>query len=290
MKKRQGIKKDPDGLMPCGRLMAGCNVEGRRPMSMVREQPRRNDPCSCGSGRKYKRCCLGAVQEVAFTNYQGRQAYYPVEEARLALDKYMLLLVEAARVRGINEKNALEMLRQLYYLYEGVQKYFSPYYSCQAGCSYCCYPYVGASTLESRLAGEHIESAFSADTRDLFFKKICEHKNDYLSLVETVGAIAGRMQEEYFAKQIPCPFLSDIDTCLIYPVRPLACRALAVISDPEECRLDRVKEHFVPFGINSHAVKAVLALSRRVYGGEAEVKHFPAWFVDGFGKIGIERT
>ncbi len=257
---------------------------------MVREQPGRNDPCSCGSGRKYKRCCLGAVQKVAFINYRGRKAIYSVQEARLALDKYMLLLVEAARVRNINEKNGLAMLQQLYDLYEGVQKYFSPYYSCQAGCSYCCYPYVGTSMLESRLARKHILSAFGVEMRDTFFRKIFEHKDEYLSLAGAGGVIDRRLQEEYFAKQITCPFLSDKDTCLIYPVRPLACRALAVISDPEECRLDRVKEHFVPFGINGHAVKAVLALSRKVYGAGAEVKHFPAWFVDGFGTIGIERS
>lgn len=252
---------------------------------MVREQPGRNDPCSCGSGFKYKRCCLGAVKETAFINYQGREALYPVEEARLAFGKYMNLLAEAARVRSIKEKNALEILRQMYYLYEGVQIYFSSYYSCKAGCSYCCYPYVGASMLESRLAGKYIENAFSADIRDLFLSKISENKHEYLPLVETRNLDAARLQVEYFAKQIPCPFLSEVHTCLIYPVRPLACRALAVISDPEECRLDRVKEHFVPFGINSYAVKAVLALAKKVYGGEAEVKHFPAWFVDGFGAI-----
>lgn len=257
---------------------------------MVREQTGRNDPCSCGSGRKYKRCCLGAVKEVAFINYRGHKAIYSVQEARLALDKYMLLLAKADRVRNINEKNALEMLRQLYNLYDGVQKFFSPYYSCQAGCSYCCYPYVGTSMIESRLVGEHIESAFSVEMRDAFFRKICKHKDEFLSLAGAGGVIDRRLQEEYFAKQIPCPFLSDKDTCLIYPVRPLACRALAVISDPEECRLDRVKEHFVPFGINGYAVKAVLAISRKVYGAGVEVKHFPAWFVDGFGTIGIERS
>ncbi|MDP3044148.1 MAG: SEC-C metal-binding domain-containing protein, partial [Bacillota bacterium] len=24
----------------------------------------RNSPCECGSGRKYKRCCMGAVDEL----------------------------------------------------------------------------------------------------------------------------------------------------------------------------------------------------------------------------------
>lgn len=252
---------------------------------MVLKQPGRNDPCSCGSGKKYKRCCMGAVKEAAFINYQGCEALYPVEEARLACDKFMLLLAEAARMKNVNEKNGLEILRQLYYLYDGVQNYFNPYYSCKVGCSYCCYPYVGASMIESKLAKIYIENNISENLQRLFFRKICRHKNDYLSPRETGGTDAGRLQAEYFAKQIPCPFLSENNACLVYSVRPLACRALAVISDPKECMLDRVKEHFVPYGINSYAVKAVLALSRKVYGGEPVVRHFPAWFVDGFDAI-----
>lgn len=256
---------------------------------MVSQQPGRNDPCPCGSGRKYKKCCMGAFKEAAFINYQGREALYPVEEAKMACDKFMLLLAEAARLKNVNEKNGLEILRQLYYLFDGVQNHFTPYYSCKAGCSYCCYPYVGASMIESRLAKKYIQGNFSADIKHSFFSKICRHENDYLPLSETGGTDAGRLQAEYFAKQVPCPFLSENNTCMIYTVRPLACRALAVISDPEECRLDRVKEHFVPYGINSYAVQAVLALSRKVYGGGAEVRHFPSWFIDGFDTIDIGR-
>ncbi|MCS7033471.1 MAG: SEC-C metal-binding domain-containing protein [Phycisphaerae bacterium] len=33
--------------------------EAARPRTIVRETPRvgRNDPCPCGSGKKYKKCC-----------------------------------------------------------------------------------------------------------------------------------------------------------------------------------------------------------------------------------------
>src|SRR5690242_5602885 len=34
------------------------NYKGRRPMGM----PGRNEPCPCGSGRKYKRCCADRVE------------------------------------------------------------------------------------------------------------------------------------------------------------------------------------------------------------------------------------
>ena len=37
-----------------------------KPDTFVREDPKigRNDPCPCGSGRKYKRCCLNKKEEV----------------------------------------------------------------------------------------------------------------------------------------------------------------------------------------------------------------------------------
>ncbi|MBU8869835.1 MAG: SEC-C domain-containing protein [Gemmatimonadales bacterium] len=40
-----------------GRSPASTEVSGRRPVQ--REEPKvgRNDPCPCGSGKKYKRCC-----------------------------------------------------------------------------------------------------------------------------------------------------------------------------------------------------------------------------------------
>jgi len=50
----------------------------------------RNDPCPCGSGRKYKRCCLGASAPASDTcqyrvpvfNYTTAEVEREVEEAR----------------------------------------------------------------------------------------------------------------------------------------------------------------------------------------------------------------
>jgi SEC-C motif len=33
------------------------------PQSDVTQRPGRNEPCHCGSGRKYKQCCLGKDEE-----------------------------------------------------------------------------------------------------------------------------------------------------------------------------------------------------------------------------------
>ena len=38
----------------------GEEQRGRTPVS-VEKEPGRNDPCPCGSGKKYKKCCYGRV-------------------------------------------------------------------------------------------------------------------------------------------------------------------------------------------------------------------------------------
>ena len=64
-----GFKKFYHHVDPYMRVMASLLQQQRAPaeiMAMVAEQDkanmataRRNDPCPCGSGRKYKNCCLG---------------------------------------------------------------------------------------------------------------------------------------------------------------------------------------------------------------------------------------
>jgi len=64
---------------------------------MAQDKPGRNDPCPCGSGLKYKRCCLrsGADGNVARAVHdeleqalQGRE-FETVEEAQAAMDRFM---------------------------------------------------------------------------------------------------------------------------------------------------------------------------------------------------------
>ncbi len=249
---------------------------------MGKSEVGRNNPCPCGSGKKYKKCCLGTAKEVAFTNYKGLEAFYPVQEARLAAGKLMRWLVEVDNKRSISVNNGLNILQKLYDLYDGVHNYFNAYYSCAKGCCYCCYPYVGTSLIESELAKRFINNNFSSDTKNQLAASISRRENEYLSLCEMDSKVAKLLQAEYYKLKIPCPFLSEERECIIYIARPFACRALTAYSDPKECKYDRVKKHFIPFGINEHAVKTVLKLSRKVFGSLTTIKHFPAWFIDGF--------
>lgn len=52
-----GYKTDGQGRVLCESLAFRGSCEDLKPRQVTKE-PGRNDPCSCGSGRKFKKCCL----------------------------------------------------------------------------------------------------------------------------------------------------------------------------------------------------------------------------------------
>ena len=56
--------RSPDIVRPA--VVAPVQDEDEGPTAPIRRQgPRlgRNDPCACGSGKKFKRCCLGGPRQ-----------------------------------------------------------------------------------------------------------------------------------------------------------------------------------------------------------------------------------
>lgn len=61
------------GLIDSGALDGPSNAERKRrakgifhtnaPIRAGEQQPKRNDPCNCGSGKKFKKCCLLTSKE-----------------------------------------------------------------------------------------------------------------------------------------------------------------------------------------------------------------------------------
>ncbi|MEN6462799.1 MAG: SEC-C metal-binding domain-containing protein [Syntrophomonas sp.] len=44
------------------------NMEGHKARTIKYPNTRRNDPCPCGSGKKFKRCCINKVEASDGTN------------------------------------------------------------------------------------------------------------------------------------------------------------------------------------------------------------------------------
>lgn len=205
----------------------------------------RNDPCHCGSGKKYKNCCINShfnsppsqhstyliSSKIAYMGSVGRER-----------EKWCKEFIEwkAERLKKIQNAQTEASLKS------------NKPISCSKGCSYCCSQHIAGSFQECEAIVYWLNQ--KPTVRDEFLKrypiwrkKISENQQTYdqvsntanLSLPNPNDSHARQLffdaAEEYFKLDIKCPFLVD-GLCSIYPVRPLACASHVVISNPENCK------------------------------------------------------
>jgi Fe-S-cluster containining protein len=209
--------------------------------------PGRNDPCPCGSSKKYKKCC-GAPPSPA-------PAWVREKGDHTALHR-------AIAYRGkIGQMRADFCRRYTAYkqtLFEDMEKYLSGQITaraekltCRKGCHYCCFEYIGGTLHEceaivyylyrNRVAFDSFLQAYAVwrekvSTRESLFDNI---KDMYIR-----GAAEGFSEKNlqdfrdasllYSRQRIPCPFLVD-GLCSIYEVRPRVCASIAATTAAEWC-------------------------------------------------------
>lgn len=206
----------------------------------------RNDPCPCGSGKKYKRCCGAALptglskgqtenairfnQEIAYLGRIGRRRK---EFCERFLDHKQRLLEQIDREQ--KEQAAAR----------------SQTISCHRGCAFCCNEWISASLGECELIVFHlykhqeIMNAF-AKAFPLWLEEVKKHP-DILCRVEEARRksftsklskdsmqLLGSELKSYWSLQIPCPFLVG-QICSIYEVRPWVCSSVFSVSPSEWC-------------------------------------------------------
>jgi hypothetical protein len=206
----------------------------------------RNDPCPCGSGKKYKKCC---GQLAGFT------IAGPTAESRIRLN------------RAIAYKGMIGRRREQYCDHYVAHKHKAigvietslrqevaannEVISCGQGCIACCHLFVLATLQEceaivywlyrhpdlllSFLRNFEVWSQQVGIIGDVF-NAIMESSEQARQLPEG-HAVPARLKsatQEYFLKKIPCPFLVS-GACSIYEVRPWGCAALVSTSPREWC-------------------------------------------------------
>jgi Fe-S-cluster containining protein len=96
--------------------------------------------------------------------------------------------------------------------------------SCKKGCHACCKQITIVAKAES----------------DLIAKSLVGSKIDLRDLIKRLEESAVLMSQhddmfDYFCLDKRCAFLDDKNECIVYPVRPAACRYYYVTTSPEEC-------------------------------------------------------
>ena len=206
--------------------------------------PGRNAPCPCGSGKKFKKCCMNA------SPHKTTASLTPVEISRRSA--YIGRVGRQRRTwceAFIAWKT--EQLEKISAEQESIAKSTKSPISCSRGCWFCCSQHVGASLQECEAIVYWLSQ--HPEVRDAFLgrysnwrQRVREHESVFTQ-VNQAGSISMsqlfnndarhefmQKAEAYGQLNIPCPFL-DNGSCSIYPVRPFVCASVVALSPPENC-------------------------------------------------------
>jgi hypothetical protein len=206
--------------------------------------PERNEPCPCGSGKKYKKCC--GLSE----------AVHKAPPSPLVLNRAVAYVGETGRkreafCRSYTELKKTTLLAVAAKLHEESEAAGKPI-SCGRGCFHCCKMFVVASLQECEAIAYHLyhnEKAMQVFLRNFprWNDRILKIQGTFASM-NTLHAkmTAGQASEAevaqfdldcdaYAAADIPCPFLLE-GACSIYEVRPYVCARIVSVTPADWCR------------------------------------------------------
>lgn len=207
----------------------------------------RNDPCPCGSGKKYKNCCGATAKNQVQANKDMIDT--------LKLNKEIAYKGRIGRQRKDFCVNYIKHKQKTFKEIEIEQNErvadSGATITCQKGCSFCCVENVQASLQECEAIVYYLYqygTIFRAFLQEYpqWHAKVHKH----VDIIEKLHQLFNGMVESGFSEEsrqayaegggiyarlnIPCPFLKD-NMCLIYEVRPWVCASLVATTPAEWC-------------------------------------------------------
>ena len=242
----------------------------------------RNEPCPCGSGKKYKKCC-------------GKE---PVQSDPVALNRVAAYAGETGRRRrqfcldyAAFKKSAIAQGNEL------LQKRVADageIVSCKKGCSNCCILYVIATLQEAECIVyylyqheaelQHFTRAYRAWKQGLGLFEHRLERIDRMIARNIAGKLSAGEQEQfnsdinaYTARNVFCPFLID-HACSIYEVRPFVCAGLVAVTPPDWCTWDgsgtsQAKYHKIELKLDEEMPYFIRTRSPILFGSMPELVH-----------------
>ena len=206
----------------------------------------RNDPCPCGSGKKYKRCC-GSVssisgrmpEQIDLVKLNRAIAY----KGRIGRQREEFCIRYTKHQQALNEEVMAELIKDA--------KSKGKTVSCHIECSFCCTEQIQASLQECEAIVYYLyshEEALKAFTREFpawhsevskhedIIERLSQYFNEMNRCEFSEESMEAYVQEgtDYARLNLPCPFLQN-GRCLIYEVRPYVCANLIVTTPTEWC-------------------------------------------------------
>ncbi len=225
-----------------------------------RQSPSRNDPCPCGSGKKYKKCC-GTTEDLVQIGSSSIPSSELMESVAFHRRTAYIGSIGRKRKEFCTRYSAYKSktLRSLAVRQAAEAKSLAKTVSCHKGCSFCCDYLVAVSIQESEAIIHYLyenEGALNAFlarypawynelSRHLDLLKRISQAAEVVNSQEVVTPemlkIARRETTAFWDLHLHCPFLVD-QACLIHPVRPFTCAGHYSLSPAEYCDLSGGKE------------------------------------------------
>lgn len=205
------------------------------------------------------------------------------------------LFIDNNKLKAINIDDAILLLEKLYIIFDNALSRFIEYASCKYGCSECCNLIVTATPIEAELVRRY---AKKMDIKKLekFSVAIKNNAHNIPNYIQLMGNFD--VERNYFRKSIKCPFLSSDNSCLIYTVRPHACRKHIVFSEPLSCKpgkselryegtlIEATRDIIYQLSANTYGLDSVLLIGRNPIPFQ---KPLPSWFLNGFDNIDMSK-
>lgn len=207
----------------------------------------RNDPCPCGSGKKYKKCC-GATRQPPPVQASKERDYVTLNRAiaykgRIGRQREDFCINYIKHKKAILAKATQDQIKHAETRGETI--------TCHKGCSFCCAQFIPASLQECEAIVYNLyqnEVVFTAfleaysrwitevgKNKDLFYR-IGQLHNEMVTSGFSKGSQQAFINEAALFNDlnIPCPFLID-EACSIYEVRPWTCASYFATTPGEWC-------------------------------------------------------
>lgn len=264
----------------------------------IKLQP--NDQCICDSGLKYKECCLDKNfnYKTLGRNYEGRDIVFNSTKINKLYDDISNFLLKDILDKELSVSKGKEYLKHLYDRAEKGTSHFAKYTSCKKGCSGCCHIYMDCTAIEAELIREYILKNFNEKQIISLNNKIKETIDQIPEYKEILEAIdKNNLINKYGAKHLPCIFLSEDNSCLIYEVRPFNCRKLISFSRNTDCiesesivrpnvSIDNIVSYSIShLSMNITRYKKLKSYSKDEAEYKSIYKSIQHWFINGFNEI-----
>lgn len=233
----------------------------------------RNDPCFCGSGEKYKKCCQTKNNSNTSKNREWVEAniiktgdmllYGKLHDEMdtIPADVFWKELRRIAEIYLNTEKDRAKTMHTMVdstieSLIERDKRFGYPEPFCHKGCCNCCHELVYCTSEEAERIFEYCET----NRIEINYEKL-SRQLDFIEFDGSMNHTGITTWNDQPIEDQSCAFLNETEKCCsIWPARPLVCRVHLAEKTNQYCAPHNGTENLDAHGINYIELSYILSV------------------------------